>query len=82
VFAEPERFDVRRPDNRHLAFGFGPHFCLGSNLATLEARVALQVLLERTRDFRRADDAPLPLHPSPVFRGVTSLPVVLEPASS
>jgi cytochrome P450 len=82
VFADPDRFDVRRTDNRHLAFGFGPHYCLGSNLATLEARVALQVLLERTRDVRRVDDAPLPLHPSPVFRGVTSLPVVLEPASS
>ena len=41
---------------------------------------ALRVLLTRTRAFRRADAAPLPLHPSIVFRGVTSLPAVLEPA--
>jgi len=41
---------------------------------------AVRVLLERTRSFRRADDAPLPMHPSIVFRGVRSLPMVLEPA--
>lgn len=80
VFAEPERFDIGRTENRHLAFGFGPHYCLGANLARLEARVALRVLLARTRSFRRLDDAPLPLHPSVVFRAVTRLPLLLEPA--
>lgn len=77
VFPEPDRFDIRRSGNRHLAFGFGPHYCLGASLAELEAQAALRVLLERTRDIRRADDAPLPLHPSIVFRGVRRLPVVL-----
>ena len=80
VFDDPERFDIRRERSNHLAFGFGPHYCLGSSLATLEAVVAMRVLLERTRSFRRANDAPLPMHPSIVFRGVRSLPVVLEPA--
>lgn len=80
VFAEPERFDVGRRENRHVAFGFGPHFCLGSNLARLEARVALRVLLERTKSFERIDDAPLPIHPSLVFRGVSRLPLRLFPA--
>ena len=80
VFDDPERFDIRRQRSNHLAFGFGPHYCLGSSLATLEAVVAMRVLLERTRSFRRANDAPLPMHPSIVFRGVRSLPVVLEPA--
>ena len=80
VFERPEEFDVARRDNRHLAFGFGPHYCLGASLATLEAEVALGVLLARTRSFARTDDAPLPLHPSIVFRAVTRLPLALEPA--
>ena len=80
MFAEAERFDIRREDNRHLAFGFGPHYCLGANLARLEAQVALRALLTRTRAFERTDDAALPLHPSIVFRGVTRLPLRLLPA--
>ena len=80
VFERSETFDIGREKNPHLAFGFGPHYCLGASLATLEAVVAVRVLLERTRSFTRPDDAPLPLHPSIVFRGVRSLPLVLEPA--
>ena len=80
VFERSEEFDVRRERQNHLAFGFGPHYCLGAALATLEAEVAVRVLLGRTRSFRRTDDAPLPMHPSIVFRGVTSLPMVLERA--
>jgi cytochrome P450 len=80
VFAEPERFDVARRPNPHLAFGFGPHHCLGHNLARLEAQVAVGELLARTRRFERSDDAPLPLHPSPVFRAVTKLPLRLHAA--
>jgi cytochrome P450 len=80
VFTDPEVFDVARSPNRHLGFGFGPHYCLGATLAGLEAQVALRVLLERTRDFHRTDDQLLPLHPSVVFRAVTRLPVELVPA--
>src|SRR5690242_9212108 len=63
LFEQPDTFDVRREKNNHISFGFGPHYCLGASLATLEAVVAVRVLLERTRAFRRVDDAPLPFHP-------------------
>jgi len=80
VFDRPDTFDVGRPDNHHLAFAFGPHYCLGANLARLEAQIAMRVLLQRTQSFQRTDDDPLPLHPSFIFRGVTRLPVELTPA--
>src|SRR6059036_195089 len=79
VYEHPEVFDIGREQKPDVAFGFGPHYCLGASLATLDAEVALRVLLERTRRFRRVDDTPLPIPPSIVFRGVTSLPLVLEP---
>jgi cytochrome P450 len=47
VFANPAEIDLARAPNPHLGFGWGPHFCLGANLARLEARVALSALLER-----------------------------------
>jgi cytochrome P450 len=80
VFEHADQFDVGRGDNRHIAFGFGPHYCLGANLARLETQVTLRVLLQRTRGFERSDDALLPLHQSIVFRAVTSLPVRLVAA--
>jgi cytochrome P450 len=74
------RFVVDRRDDRHLAFGFGSHFCLGSNLARLETRVALDVLLERTREIEPDWSGALPLHPSFVFRSYTCVPVRLAAA--
>lgn len=47
VFADPERFDIRREDNRHIAFGHGIHFCVGALLARTEAHVALSKVLQR-----------------------------------
>ncbi len=58
VFDEPRRIDIARDPNPHLGFGWGPHFCLGANLARLEARIALRALLERFP--RLAPAAPVP----------------------
>ena len=79
-FERPETFEITREKNPHLAFGFGTHYCLGANLARLEARVAIGALLARTSRFERRGDELLPLHPSPVFRAVTQLPLRLVAA--
>ena len=50
VFADPDRLDVTRDPNPHLAFGFGPHFCLGASLARLELKVMFTELLRRLPD--------------------------------
>jgi cytochrome P450 len=54
VFADPMRFDVGREPNRHLAFGFGAHYCLGAALARMEIRALLTELLPRLRSVRLA----------------------------
>ncbi len=76
VFAEPERFDVGRTPNKHMAFGMGIHYCLGAPLARLEAMVAFELLLERAPRVRLAV-APEQLvwRMSSLIRGLEQLPV-------
>ncbi len=75
-FAEPERLDLRRAPNPHLAFGQGAHYCLGAPLARLEAQIAFSTLLRRLPEFR------LSISPTEVrwrrglfLRGPRALPV-------
>ncbi len=75
-FPDPERFDVGRADNHHLAFGQGHHFCLGSQLAKLEAEVALGALLRRFPDFS-GDSEPPAWRRSMIVRGPEAVPVKL-----
>jgi cytochrome P450 len=56
VFAVPDRFDIGRRPNEHLAFGYGEHFCLGSGLARLQLRVMFEVLAERLPDIALAGE--------------------------
>ena len=51
-FPDPDRFDVKRSIKRHLGFGHGLHFCLGANLARLEARVAFEELLAQMPEYK------------------------------
>lgn len=75
---DADRFDITRTHTKHLAFGAGPHVCIGPNLARLEAAVALPALFTRFRDLRLAvDPAELTPVPSLFSNSVTSLPVYL-----
>ena len=56
-YTDPDRFDAERGSTDHLAFGFGPHFCAGSHLARLEARIALDALIDRLPGLRFAPGA-------------------------
>jgi cytochrome P450 len=80
VFPEPDRFDVTREPNPHVAFGIGTHFCLGANLARMELRVMVRELVERLPDMRVAPGAVPTRVASTLVRGISSLPVVFTPA--
>ncbi len=70
VFAQPDEFDLRRPDaGRHLAFGKGLHYCLGANLGKLETQIAVTALTDRYPGLRLTPDQTLPFHPNISFRG-------------
>ncbi len=75
VFPEPERFDIDRASNKHIAFGYGIHFCLGAPLARLEAKIALGAMLERFPSFHLEPNAVIERQPSVVVYGVNSLPI-------
>jgi hypothetical protein len=74
---DAERFDVLRQPNPHVAFGFGAHFCLGANLARLEAKVAFEELLARLPDYAMTQ-ARVERHCSGPIRGALRLPVAVS----
>jgi cytochrome P450 len=79
-FPDGDTFDIRRDNGPHLAFGFGPHFCLGAALARLEGRVALEELLRRFPEWDVDLDGAR-LASTSTVRGWEALPVVVSPTS-
>jgi cytochrome P450 len=75
-FPDPDRLDLGRTDNHHLAFGQGNHFCLGSQLAKLEAEVVIGALLRRFPDFEGSPDPPA-WRRSMIIRGPVAVPIRL-----
>jgi cytochrome P450 len=74
-FPDPDRFDIEREPNRHIAFGRGIHFCLGAPLARLEAKVALNAMLDRLPGSWQVADQPLEMVNSFVVFGAKKLPM-------
>ena len=80
-FDDPERFDVTRTPNDHMAFGFGAHFCLGNRLARLELATMVDRLFERLPDLALATDAEPPKRNANFVSGIESLPVTFTPTA-
>jgi cytochrome P450 len=79
AFVEPETFDLRREDARkHLAFGLGPHFCLGNALARIEAQVVFEQMARHFPEVALVDDDP-PWGSNAMLRGIQRLPIILGP---
>jgi cytochrome P450 len=74
-FPEPDRLDITRQDNRHLAFGWAAHFCFGAALARLEGQIAFDTILRRLPQLKLNAQAPLVWRHNLGLRGLTSLPV-------
>lgn len=79
-FADPTRFDIHRTPNKHLAFGYGIHFCIGAPLSRLEAAVALPILIEQLPHLRRDRSVPLEMYEGRTLFGFKRLPVVFTPS--
>ena len=73
-FADPDRLDLTRADNRHVAFGWGIHFCLGAPLARVEGQIAISALVRRLPKLALATEKP-EYRQSLTLRGLKALPV-------
>ncbi len=73
-FPEPDRLDLARADNRHIAFGWGIHFCLGAPLARVEGQIAIDTLVRRLPRLELATESP-EYRQSLTLRGLKALPV-------
>jgi len=82
AFEAPDRFDVARWPNRHVAFGgYGVHHCMGASLARLELRVLFEEILRRMPDIALATDEPLPRRPNNFITGIEAMPVRFSPGA-
>ncbi|MFC5752240.1 cytochrome P450 [Actinomadura rugatobispora] len=77
-FPDADSFDLDRTSNRHIAFGAGPHRCVGSNLARMNLRIALEEIAQRLVDVRLQPDADIDFH-STFNRAPLSVPITFTP---
>jgi cytochrome P450 len=77
-FADPDRLDLARQDNRHLAFGWASHFCFGAALARIEGQLTFEALARRTANLRLAPDAQIVWRDNLGLRGLTALKITFD----
>jgi cytochrome P450 len=80
VFADADRFDIRRDPNDHLSFGIGEHFCLGASLARMQLRCILREVLTQLPGL--ALTAPASIQRGTLIHGVKRMPVRFTPQTS
>jgi cytochrome P450 family 142 subfamily A polypeptide 1 len=80
AFEDPDVFDVTRSGNRHVAFGFGTHFCLGAHLARLEIRVMFEELLRRMADWQLVDPEEPKIIPATFARAFDRIRIRFTPS--
>ena len=79
-FADPDTLDLERSENRHVAFGWGPHFCFGAAIARMEAQIAFPLLFRRLVN-PRLTDSRLAWRHNAGLRGLTRLPIAFDTSS-
>src|SRR5207253_2310124 len=77
-FAEPDRLDITRADNRHLAFGWASHFCFGAALARIEGQLTFEALARRTSTLAVKPDAQIMWRDNLGLRGLTALHITFD----
>jgi len=81
VYTDPDRLNVTRDQERALSFGGGIHYCIGAQLARIEAEVVINTLLDRVPDIRLPESATPKFRPNFILRGLTTLPAVWDTAA-
>jgi pimeloyl-[acyl-carrier protein] synthase len=80
-FVDPARFDIQRTDNKHIAFGYAAHFCVGAPLARQEGQIAVMTMLERLPNLR-LESTEAVWRENKNLRGLAALPVVFDPVGN
>ncbi|BBM82983.1 cytochrome P450 [Candidatus Uabimicrobium amorphum] len=81
VFVEADKFDIERKENKHLAFGYGAHFCIGSALSRLEANIAFTTLLRKINNIELSTEK-VDWRKDLAFRGLQKFPIQFELTSN